>query len=300
MRFHVTRKIALFCTAGTLLATISWLARAARGSGQGTVSQAIRVDGLTRTYLLHVPPDYESAKPVPIVLVLHGATQSPASAERMSGMSTLADKEGFLVVYPRGTGRLPTWNAGNCCGSALQDKIDDVNFTRALIAKIESEYSVDPKRIFVTGISNGAMMSYRLGCELSDKVAAIAPVEGAQDLACQPSQPVSIIVFHGTADRLVPFNGGTTPFQIGPRRIDTPVADTVSFWVRRDACSPTPERQDSPEVRTSIYSGCRDGTGVALYAIQGGRHMWPGLPISGNSVPATDLMWAFFMDHPKP
>jgi len=297
---RLARQILLLGVVGLLLGTLPWIAGAARSAGKGTDSQAIQVNGLTRTYLLHVPPDPEFAKPMPVVLVLHGATQSPESAERMSGMSALADKEGFLAVYPRGTGRLPTWNSGNCCGPALEKRVDDVEFIRSLLAKLESQYSVDSKRIFVTGISNGAMMSYRLGCELSDEVAAIAPVEGAQDLDCRPAKPVSVIVFHGTADRLVPFDGGTTPFQLGPKRNDTPVTDTVNFWVRKDGCATTPERQASPEVRISIYSDCKEGTGVALCAIQGGRHMWPGLPISGNSVPATDLMWAFFMQHPKP
>jgi len=103
-------------------------------------------------------------------------------------------------------------------------------------------------------------------------IAAIAPVEGAQNLPCHPSSPVSVLVFHGTADRLVPFDGGSTPFQIGPRRDDTPVSDTVAFWVTRDACLRTPANEETPSLHTSVYSGCEDGTGVALYAIQGGHY----------------------------
>jgi polyhydroxybutyrate depolymerase len=170
---------------------------------------------------------------------------------------------------------------------------------RALIDKLEDDYAVDPKRVFVTGISNGGMMSYRLACELSEKIAAAAPVEGAQNLTCRPSRPVSIIVFHGTADRLVPFNGGTTPFQIGPKRNDTPIADAVAFWVNEDGCSSTPMQAETLAVHSDAYTGCKDGTGVELYAVQGGHHIWPGSPISGNSVPATDLMWTFFSRHPK-
>ncbi len=259
--------------------------------------------GRTRTYILHVAASYSAAKPVALVMVLHGATQSPESAERMSHMSERADAQNFIAVYPRGTGRLanvPTWNAGNCCTYAMENQIDDVGFLGALIEKLEHEYSVNPRQVYVTGISNGGMMSYRLACELSDKVAAISPVEGAQDTECKPSAPVSLLVFHGTADRLVPFNGGTTPFQSGPRRSDTSVADAVSFWVKKDGCSPTPEHKESREVHVDNYSGCKDGTGVALYAIQGGHHMWPGLPISGNHVEATDIMLKFFFAHPKP
>jgi len=253
----------------------------------GTAPGSIEVDGLKRTYLLHIPPALDYSRKSPLVLVLHGAIQSPSAVERMSGMSTLADQEKFLVAYPSGTGRVsnvPTWNAGKCCGYALAHKVDDVAFIRALIDKLESDYPVDPKRVFVTGISNGGMMSYRLACELSDRIAAIAPVEGALNVDCRPAHPVSVIVFHGTADRLVPFDG---------------VADAAAFWVKEDGCASDPARDETAEVHTSIYSGCKNGAGVAVYAIQGGRHIWPGHPFSGNHVPATKLMWSFFLKHPK-
>jgi polyhydroxybutyrate depolymerase len=272
-------------------------------SGRGNKPGSLDIGGRTRRYLLHAPPAYDGKKPLPLVLVLHGGGQSPESAERMSGMSAKADKEDFLVVYPSGTGRssrMPTWNSGNCCGYAMQNNVDDVTFLRALIDKLEHDYSADPRRIFVTGISNGGMMSYRIGCELADKIAAIAPAEGAQDTDCRPSGPVSVIVFHGSADRLVPFNGGSTPFQIGPKRTDNSVANAVAFWVKNDGCSPTPKHEENSAVHTDIYSGCKNGTGVALYAIQGGRHLWPGSRISGNNVAATELMWSFFLQHPKP
>ena len=272
-------------------------------SGQGNKSGSLDIGGRTRRYFLHAPPGYDGKKPLPLVLVLHGGGQSPESAERMSGMSAKADKEGFLAAYPSGTGRssrMPTWNSGNCCGYAMQNNADDVTFLRALIDKLEHDYTVDPKRIFVTGISNGGMMSYRIGCELADKIAAIAPVEGAQNTDCRPSGPVSVIVFHGTADRLVPFNGGSTPFQIGSKRSDSSVTNAIAFWVKKDGCSLTPKHDENGAAHTDIYSGCKNGTGVALYTIQGGRHLWPGSRISGNSVEATDLMWSFFVQHPKP
>jgi len=290
------------CLLAVLLAPAVWQPFALGGVA-GATSGSITVDARTRVYNIHVPAGYSAADPLPLVLVLHGATQSIASVERMSGMSRLADREKFIAVYPSGTGpmdRVPTWNAGNCCAYALRNNVDDVGFLRALIEKLKSEYPVDAKRIYVTGISNGAMMSYRLACELSDEIAAIAPVEGAQNLDCNPSEPVSVIVFHGTADRLVPFNGGSTPFQIGPKRNDTPVNDAVGFWVRRDGCASAPERGQVAEAKTTFYTKCEGGTGVALYAIEGGRHMWPGAPRSGNSVNATEIMWSFFAQHPKP
>jgi polyhydroxybutyrate depolymerase len=293
-RFAVFGMLALALFAGVACRRLR--ARVAHASDR---NGTLEIGGLTRRYFVHAPPSNDS-KPLPLVLVLHGATQSPENVEEMSGMSAAADRENFLAVYPRGTGRLPTWNAGACCGPAMEQRIDDVGFIDALIAKLERDYAVDPKRIFATGISNGGMLSYRLACELSGKIAAIAPVEGAQDLACHPSNPVSVIVFHGTADRLVPFEGGRTPFQVGPHRADTSVASSAAFWAKQDGCSPTPQREESGGAHVETYSGCRDGSGVAVYAIQGGHHIWPGTRFSHNDVPATSLMWSFFAQHPKP
>jgi polyhydroxybutyrate depolymerase len=274
----------------------------ALGQAAGTKSKTLECGGRTRWYLVHPPKGYDGKTLLPLVLVLHGAVQGAINVERMSGMSAKADKENFLVAYPNGTsgsGLAPTWNAGACCGYAMIHKVDDVGFLRALIDRLEHDYTIDPKRIFVTGISNGGMMSYRLACELADRVAAIAPVEGAQDLECRPSGPVSVLIFHGTADLLVPYKGGRTPFQIGPKRTDTPVSSTVAFWVKQDGCSTTPKHEETTQLLVDTYSDCKDGTGVALYTILGGHHMWPGTRLSHNDVPATDIMWSFFAAHPK-
>ena len=289
--------------ASLLLASSIWRSDASSAATTGTTACSLEFDGRKRSYFIHVPAVYDEKKPVPLVLVLHGGGQSPESAEWMSGMSAKADAEGFIAVYPSGTsahGHAPTWNSGACCAYAMANHVNDVGYLRALINQLQLDYAIDPKRIFSTGISNGGMMSYRLACEAADKIAAIAPVEGAQDLECRPAAPVSVIVFHGTSDHLVPFNGGTTPFQFGSKRSDTPVDSTVSFWVNEDSCSSTPLHTESAEIYTDKYSGCKAGTGVTLYAIQGGRHMWPGGRMSGNHVAATDLMWAFFAAHPKP
>jgi polyhydroxybutyrate depolymerase len=272
--------------------------QAGAGDRYGTLDSG----GRTRTYFIHVPPTYDGKTPWPLVFMLHGGGQSPESAERMSGMSEEADRRNFLVVYPSGTGRLksmPTWNSGACCTYASDNHVDDIGYLRSLIEKLARDFAVDRQRIYVTGISNGGMMSYRAACELADEIASIAPVEGAQDIECRPSKPVSVIVFHGTSDRLVPFDGGSTPFQIGSRRSDASVADTVLFWVKRDGCVAKPKHQETSAVHIDVYSGCDNGTAVALYAIQGGVHAWPGTRVSRNSVPATSLIWGFFASHPK-
>jgi len=298
---HRARKLAVPLAALVLVFAVVRSTPARRPpANSGTTSNSINFGGLKRTYLLHLPEGHEKDSALPVVFVLHGATQSPESAETMSRMSAKADKERFIAVYPRGTGNLPTWNAGNCCAYALDHKIDDVGFLRALIDKLEREYSVDPRRIYSTGISNGAMMSYRVACELADEFAAVSPVEGALNLDCRPSAPVSVLIFHGTADRLVPYNGGSTPFQLSGRRNDTSVKSAVDFWIKQDGCAPAAQHESASEFRRDTYSGCSRGTAVQLYTIEGGRHMWPGVAVSGNHVPATDIMWSFFAAHPKP
>ena len=137
-----------------------------------------------RTYEIHLPGNHAPDKPVAVVIVLHGGGGNAANAERMSGMSTKADKEGFIAVYPNGTaarpnGQLLTWNAWRCCGAALDRKVDDVSFIRSVVDDVARHYPVDRKRIYATGLSNGGMLSYRLGCEAGDLFAAIAPVAGA-------------------------------------------------------------------------------------------------------------------------
>src|SRR5271156_5025859 len=266
----------------------------------GTIFGTLEFGGLTREYLIHPPRGYSAGSPVPLVFVLHGATESNASVEELSRMSFKADAEHFIAVYPAGTGRVITWNAGSCCGIAMKENVNDVGFLRALLEKIEREHAIDPKRVYFTGISNGAMMSYRVACEMAEQVAAIAPVEGAMNVECHPSAPVAVQIFHGTADRLVPFDGGSTQFQVGDKRTDNSVAGAVNFWVKRDGCSGSPAHEVTAEVHIDKYSNCEQGTAVELYAIQGGHHMWPGRALSGNSVPATDLMWTFFAAHPKP
>jgi polyhydroxybutyrate depolymerase len=273
--------------------------------------QSLKVGGSERTYLLHLPPVYEGKRPLPLVIVLHGGGGNAPGAVRMTGFSEKADKEGFVVVYSNGSGRLKnrllTWNSGNCCGYALDNNVDDVGFIRALIDELVKTRAIDPKRVYVTGMSNGGMMTYRLACELSDKIAAAAPVAGALNLEnCQPAHPVSMIIFHGTADEHVLYDGGEPLKRVDThRRVDKPVSYAVNFWVKEDGCSATPQREEKGSIRTEIYRGGKGGTEVALYTVKGGGHAWPG----GESyllgaeptreISATDLMWEFFVQHPK-
>lgn len=170
--------------------------------------------GERREFLLRVPPPGRKGK-LPLVLALHGGGGNAEGFVPSTGLNAAAAEKGFLLAYPQGTGprllgkRFRTWNAGRCCGSAMKEKIDDVGFLVALIDHLVARAEADPKRVYVTGLSNGAMMSYRLACERADRIAAIAPVaaQGAYT-GCQPSRPVPTMHFHGTADPCAPYGGG--------------------------------------------------------------------------------------------
>lgn len=277
----------------------------------GDYEQSLTHAGRTRTYTVHLPRGIGDVHAFPLVIVLHGGGGNSQNAARMSGFSALADQENFIVVYPDGTGRLGdvllTWNSGNCCGYALDHQIDDVGFIRALIAKLQRDYPIDARRVYATGMSNGGMMSYRLGCELSDQLAAIAPVAGALNVECKPSTPISVIAFHGTADQHVLFDGGAPKVKADPHpREDKSVAYAMNFWAQHNRCEATPKRDERSSVIHETYTNCANGVAVELYAIQGEGHTWPGGQRGSargdaptRDISATNMMWEFFKAHPK-
>jgi len=272
----------------------------------GDYNESLISGNRTRNYILHVPPAYDGMHATPLVLVLHGAGGNAAKMVTATGMSEKADEAGFIGVYPNGTGgisdtALLTWNCGFCCGYALDNNVDDVGFIRSLIEKLEGELSIDTARIFITGMSNGAMMTYRLACELTDIVAAIAPVSGSMgEWEIASSSPVSVIIFHGTADPVVLYNGGAPEVSpLTPGRVDKPVSYAVNFWVVHNGCSTAYTRVTNGILVKDTYSGGRDGTEVILNTITGGGHVWPGDDILTRNISATDLIWQFFAAHPK-
>jgi polyhydroxybutyrate depolymerase len=271
---------------------------------------SLSVDGRLRTWTLHVPPSYRPGRPTPLVVLYHGGGGSGRQAQASYRMDPVADREGFLVAYPDGTGMfrrgLFTWNAGNCCEYALEHDVDDVAFTRAMMDRIRRDFTIDERRIYATGISNGGMMSYRVACEMAGVFAAIAPVAGALNIPCHPSDEVSVVIFHGTDDQHVPYEGG-----IGPKarndRVDAPVSHAVDFWVKANRCSPVPSRTRKGSIATDLYTGCAEGTAVSLHTIIGGSHSWPGglkprsrsLDQPTQEISASEVMWEFFEAHPK-
>jgi polyhydroxybutyrate depolymerase len=189
----------------------------------------------------------------------------------------------------------------------VEQGIDDVGFVEAILADLEQTIVVDQKRVYATGMSNGAILAYRLACELADRIAAIGPVAATQNIDdCKPEDQVSVIHFHGTEDRSVPYEGG-----IGPNSIAgvpfAPVKDSIEFWIDHNGCSSEPERQQFGSIRHERFSHCEGQAAVELYSVIGGGHAWPGgMPgREGAAVPtqeisASEIMWEFFEAHPKP
>jgi len=275
--------------------------------------------GRTRSYSLHVPSSVTSQKPVALVVALHGGGGNGDANNVQTGFNEVADREGFIVVHPDGTGvarpllnafgkgRLYTWNAGTCCGYAVQHDVDDVGYIRALIKHLQQLYSIDARRIYAAGFSNGGMLSYRLACEASEIFAAIGVVSGTQtSRPGKPSQPVSVIHIHGTSDMNVVLTGG-----IGAKALDRapkpPVMDAIHFWIKANGVDATPQLTQRGNIQKQLWTGGHGGSEVAFYLISGGGHAWPGgqqmlamLDKPSPDLAATPLIWDFFKAHPKP
>jgi polyhydroxybutyrate depolymerase len=235
-------------------------------------------------------------------MVLHGGGGNANQVIRSTRFDEVADENGFIAVFPHGSGRLSdefllTWNSGNCCGYARAQDIDDVAFLRAVVEAVLRDYGADARRVYVTGMSNGGMMSYRLACEASGVFAAAAPVAGALNVDCNPGQPVSLLAIHGTGDRMVRYEGGEPLEQVDPAsRVDTSVADSVGFFVAHNACAEPPATTMDGILRYDEWGSCDQNARVALYTIEGGVHEWPGDRVAtvGREVDASRLIWQFF------
>jgi polyhydroxybutyrate depolymerase len=276
-------------------------------------TRTLPVGGLNRTYLVHVPESHDPKAPMPVVLALHGRTMNGPMMAWFSGLNRKADKAGFIAVYPNGTGRHSsfTWNGGNCGGPARQDNVDDVAFINALLDDLMRAYPIDTRRIYATGMSNGAIMIYRLASELSDRIAAIAPVSGCVGTEfCQPKRPVSVLHFHGTMDAFIPFTGGKGEKSLSGTHFHS-VDHSIQTWVSLNGCDKNPKidllstSSDEMTVTRTTYGAGNDGAEVVLVMIEGGGHTWPGmrspaamLGKSALNISANDLMWRFFQKHP--
>lgn len=268
----------------------------------GTRTVTLTSGGKERTFDLHVPATYDPTKRTPLVFLFHGYTMTSEEIATASHFAETADKRGMIVAFPQGIGN--GFNAGDCCGSAQSSKVDDVGFTRDMITSLDAEYCVDPKRTFSTGFSNGGFLSYLLACELSDKIAAIAPVAGGLRVTaaqCNPKRPVPLLHVHGTGDLVVPYLGGG----LGAAR---PVSASLDAFKTKNTCAAGAGQNVYSKGAASCtkWSGCAAGADVELCTITGGGHQWPGgdtLPYGGVASPDLDtseIIADFFAAHPMP
>ncbi len=244
----------------------------------GGKTREISVQGKKRTYDYIVPTNTRSGKIVGVVLAFHGATGSPSTMAEISLLHDVAGAAGFVVVYPAGYKR--TWNDGLCCGPAQAENIDDIAFVKAMIGDLKKVLGNDRLPFFATGFSNGAKLVYRLACTMSDQFAAVAPVGATPkdtDTRCSPSRPVPLLHIHGLKDVHAPYQGGEGAVFKKHGRLRS-VPDTLSFWVRNNRCSTTPDRINANDNRVDCitYSGCANNAQVASCSIADLGHHWPG------------------------
>jgi polyhydroxybutyrate depolymerase len=287
-------------------------------------TDSIMVNGLRRSWLIHIPLSYDINKSVPLLIALHGGGGTGRNMETLTsgGFDRIANIKGFVVVYPDGIEKY--WNDGRSIEETrywVQRKnIDDVGFISALIDHLVNKMNIDPKRVYVTGMSNGAIMSYRLACELSGKIAAIAPVAGNIPqyllLSCSPSRPVSVLAINGVDDPLVPFAGGDVTGPYGLKKLGKVLSapESIKVWVKNNECLETPvityepdmKPQDGTRVRKEAYTNGKNNSEVILYAIEGGGHTWPGgyqylgekiVGKTSRDINADEVIWDFFEKH---
>jgi polyhydroxybutyrate depolymerase len=280
--------------------------------GSGDHRRTLKIGEQTRAFWVHIPPKYDAKKPIPVVLALHGAAMNGKMMEAFSGLSKKADEANFLVVYPNGTGPgdlLLTWNAGGFPLAAVKNRSDDVAFLGMILDELPKLANIDTKRIYVTGMSNGGMMSYRVAAELADRIAAFAPVAGTQAFEkLSPSRPVPLLHIHGTKDTLVPYEGYRNGTK-GVVRILS-VEESVKAWVKANGCNTEPKISEVPMTKDKLkvirkeYVEGKGGAEVVLYVVEGGGHTWPGMPLqpaflgeNTMNISANDLMWEFFQRH---
>ena len=298
------------------------LVNVARGQGKVKDAKAgadragsIVYGGLKRTYLLHVPKGFDKATQLPLVFVLHGGGGDGAKVAKLTGFSVKADSAGFVVCYPDAVNH--HWNDDRQVHrfKSQREGVDDVGFISALTDRFVKDLNVDAERVYATGISNGGMMCHRLGCDLADRISAIAPVAASMPeplaASARPSRPVPVLAINGTKDTLVPYEGGGVGLYHKRGEVLS-VARTIDFWVAADSCGPKPETTEIPDVDPQDgirvvrerYSGGRDSSEVILYRVEGGGHTWPSgarrvarFGKTARDIDATEVIWEFFTGH---
>lgn len=265
-------------------------------TAQETITGTIMHDGIERDYRLFIPPAYSDGESLPLVFNFHGFGSNAIEQQLYSAMNLVADTAGFFICYPNGIA--DAWNVGWDFGSTA----DDVGFTEALLDDLIANYGIDPNRVYSCGMSNGGFMSYRLACELNDRIAAVASVTGSMAPGflptCEPGKPVPIMEIHGNADATVPYNGQVN--------LAVAVDTVVYFWANNNGCMTGP---DTTEVFDQVpldlstaeridFTNCTNDALVSLFKIDNGGHTWPGAPlnigVTNQDIKASTEIWLFF------
>jgi polyhydroxybutyrate depolymerase len=310
------KRLSLLLIAWLSLTQCAWAALAPGDSEHFLMHQ-----GLRRSYLVHVPPQAASGRPLPLVISFHGGGSTAEVMRSYTRMDAAADRDGYIVVYPNGSsgfqGRFLTWNAGSCCGPAAALQIDDVGFALAVIDDVAARARVDQARLYATGLSNGSMMAYRLAAEASHRIAAVAGVAGAMSLKrFEPKRPMPVLHIHSSQDHIARFDGGFgVPTNIADTRMfHTSVEDMLRKWLDHNGCSLKPAvletsqgasgtLDESHSVIRRVHRPCREGVEVVLLQLGGAGHVWPGgvrdyvpqLLGTGTAViDANTEIWRFF------
>ncbi len=275
-------------------------------------------DGRQRHYRLYVPTTIRAGQAAPLLIALHGGLGSSEQFAVNSGFDELAESNGFIVVYPDGIRAIPdrpglqTWNGGYCCGPAVRQNVDDVGFIRMLINLLEARFDIDANRVFATGHSNGAIMSYRLACELSDRIVAIGVQAGNLGIDdCQPAEPVSLLHIHGLADTNQPIDGGMGTGVSGVEARSG--REAARALAALNGCTEGPAVEviaSNTDVEVSTWSGCDSGAVARLMTVAGATHAWMGHASAADgaaalvgkpymNLDASRAIWSFLAEHPR-
>jgi polyhydroxybutyrate depolymerase len=277
----------------------------------------LRINGFRRTYRVRLPSGYNHHRPLPAVLVIHGAFDTAKKMEHVSGFSQLADRENFIVIYPEGMGIfgfLQHWNAGHCCGKAAADQIDDTGFLKSVIEHACSRLAIDQQRIYMTGFSNGGMLVHKFAAEKGHLIAAAAPLaaaagggSGAKSPEWTPPRPktaVPVLIMHGTSDLSVPFEGTKNNGSKKNGRIYWPAMQSAGFWADHNKCQKDSAIKNlgKGKIQVTTWSGSPDQADVILFTLHGWGHKWPGRFYTSRlsrqdplyDFDAAEIIWDFF------
>lgn len=287
----------------------------------GDYTLSLESGGRTRSLEMHVPPQAAQGQAVPVLLVLHGGNGTGARLQSSLGFDAYADRDGVVVIYPDGIEN--NWSDGRGTTDAELAGVDDIGFLGDLLDQVEAHAHLDAGRVWVTGVSNGGIMSHRVACDLSERVAAVAPVISAFPTAyleaCQPARPIPMVALQGTADEFINLEGGDASHEatgLGDGGLIESAEATAAFWAQHNGCAPAPQVQqlepisdeDDTRVELRSWRGCDQGASIDYYIVHGMGHVWPPLQgalprISGptsHQISATEVVWSFVTAHRLP